>query len=760
MSAAPLTSGYTPDDDLKLHSENAINLICKPFQSHESGLPEWPKNGADEYTRSHAPASERAIVLLLQNGRSGGPPTAIGCLDFSGMTSTVIDNEFRHWADPDASKRGDEDAGVQGGHGNGGKCYMVQMFDDRAYLHTVKDNRGCVYGTVAGSIHLGYFPNREKGKDFVVDDVEAELTCALAEIGIASVDLPPKALEVLRKRQGFTLVVGRGAKGYSSRIPATQIIESLVDHPQMRTTLEMCSVFALVNGKVANDGRPLELSEIPPMTGAETPRVIPIPESLVDPMSREVVSTTADDHEPQGSLTLLTSEVRMWRGAKKSRHNVVYKATSGYIGYKPINEFNVSSAYRERIYGECVLMALESAKLNDRSALASSPLVRALESWISDEIETYAREFEARDRRKHDQEEKDALAQMNAALDSWKNRLLDRVLGDEGAGDGEGHEPGDPPTRLPTGVPARIELSLPHYRAGVGVAMRPAVNAFDASGDRIRPPAVTWTSSDPSVALVDEDIRVLNTLEAGKTVLQCETFDKSVVSNTVTLNVVEIVSIDLEPRSVEVPAGSRRRLIANCTLVGNETATDVALVWIENDPAIASVSAAGMVFGFAEGVTEVTASDNNATANNSVVVEVGPGDSGDGSGSSYPLVLISEIQLDPDTLDEVVLSSDDPPVHQRVEDVERNIWWINSASPLARIYLAEDFGPDSREWRIYHLERYVEVIAKIAMTQGPDAEDSLGVDEWAARWGERAATIQEAAAAGLASFIYEGELPS
>src|SRR4051812_11548378 len=93
---------YTPDDDLKLHRENAIKLICKPFQSHESGYPEWAKNAADEYSRSNTPEDERVLVLLMQNGRSGGPSNAVGCLDFSGMSSQVIDDEFRHWADPDA----------------------------------------------------------------------------------------------------------------------------------------------------------------------------------------------------------------------------------------------------------------------------------------------------------------------------------------------------------------------------------------------------------------------------------------------------------------------------------------------------------------------------------------------------------------------------------------------------------------------------------------------------------------------------------
>ena len=130
---------YTPDADIRLHSENAIKLLCKPFQSHENGLPEWPKNGADEYARTDTPENERVIVIILQNGRTNGPPNVIGCLDFSGMTSTTIENDFRYWADPEAaSRRGQQEMGVQGGHGNGGKCYMTQMFDDRAYLHTVK----------------------------------------------------------------------------------------------------------------------------------------------------------------------------------------------------------------------------------------------------------------------------------------------------------------------------------------------------------------------------------------------------------------------------------------------------------------------------------------------------------------------------------------------------------------------------------------------------------------------------------------------
>jgi hypothetical protein len=752
-------STYTPDDDIKLHNENAIKLICQPYQNHESGLAEWPKNAADEYVRTEAPEDERVIVLIMQNGRAHGPSNVIGCLDFSGMTSATIENDFRHWADPEAARRGGDDINVQGGHGNGGKCYMTQMFEDRAYLYTVKGGLGNVYGTAGGSIKLGYFPDRKRGKDFAVMNVKEELGKALGEIGLNVGDLPSAARTALEKRKGFTLVVGRGAKGYNPRVPAVQLLGDLIEHTQMRRTLEMCSVYAVVQRKLYNQGKPLKLPEIPPLPGAEEPRVIAIPETLVDPVSGSEVSTTIAGAYPEGTLTLRTSETRMFR--RRARHIISYKAKSGYIGYKPVTEFDVSSSYRERIYGECQLMALESAKLNDRAALATSPLVRAVENWISEEIEKYAKEFEARDRRKQDQEEKDALAQINAALDTWKNKLLDKVFGGaEGSGEDTGDYRPSPSPSPPRGEVARIELSLTYYRAGVGVAMQPKLNAFDASGKPVRAPAVTWTSDNEAVASVDDAIRVINTNAVGQAHLHCETFDKKITSNSVKLEVVDIASIKLDPDNIELHAGSRRHLNATCLLTSGEEASDVALIWLESNSSVARVSASGMVFGFAEGTTDVTASDDHVSAENSVVVTVLPGETAGGSGSGYPRVLISDNDPDPDTGEPVILSPDDPPVHQRPHDVERNIWWINSASPLARLYLEGEFGPESREWRIYHIDRYIDVIVQISTSRGPDSEDQIGVGEWTARWGERAADIQGAAASGLVTFIREGVLPS
>ncbi|MGH9428798.1 MAG: hypothetical protein ACRD2L_21130 [Terriglobia bacterium] len=96
---------YTPDQDVKVHEEVAIRLICKAFQSHETGLPEWLKNSADAYAREDAPEQKRVVIVFFNHGRTTAP-ASISCLDFVGMTSRTIEESFRIWADPEAATQG------------------------------------------------------------------------------------------------------------------------------------------------------------------------------------------------------------------------------------------------------------------------------------------------------------------------------------------------------------------------------------------------------------------------------------------------------------------------------------------------------------------------------------------------------------------------------------------------------------------------------------------------------------------------------
>lgn len=760
------TFNYTPDAEQKVHAPGAISLLCKPFQSHENGLPEWAKNAADAYGREGLGPDCRVVVLLFCDLKSQGAPS-IACLDFVGTTAEKIETYFRHWADPDAAA---QDTGfcVQGGHGNGGKCYMTQMFTEYSILHTVRDGKGCRYGVAGGTIKFGYVPNRERGRDYAVPDLAKELDAALHGLGATVADLPARARRAFESASGFTLVRGVGPKNYEGKIKVVDLISQVRDHPQMLTTLEFCDVYVLHNGKPLKEACPLRPSVVEPLPGAETPRVIDIPKTLVDPLTKSKVSTTSGDTLPAGRLYLMTSKTSM-RWSKKSRHTINYKAGGGFIGYRSMLEFPVQSAFRDRIYGECELESLEAFKQNHRGPLAESPLTRAVEDFITHQIEEYAEFFESQEKQKYTKRERNALSQMNAALDRWKNQFIRNfVEGAFGFGGGDGGIP------LPVGKPARMELIVSHPRLGIGVAIRPVLRFFDKNGRQIRPVAYGWVSEDNNVAMADEDLMLINSFAPGQTFIYAETLDGTLKSNHVPIEVVRLRSIRIEPLTLEIAAGSRSPLEAVCTLASGEKASDVALIWTENNSAIVRVSANGVVFGASPGEAEVFAGDDKVMCEQGAKIRVVEGaglagregkgtgkSSGRQRGRGYPLILVSGVDPDPDTGDFRHFTSDHPPVWQEPVDADRNIWWINSAAPLARMYLDKDlgYGYESREWRMYHLERYVDIITQIAMTYDPRISGPMTVNQWILSSGEKIAEIQSAVAAELADFIRDGRLP-
>ncbi|MGH8542349.1 MAG: Ig-like domain-containing protein [Gammaproteobacteria bacterium] len=636
------------------------------------------------------------------------------------------------------------------------------MFENYSVLLTVRDGYANKYGVEGGSRQFGYVPDPDQGRHYRVGGLLEVLDSSLREIGVTLDALPPEAQARLEEARGFTLVTGVGPKGYQSRIPYQQLLRDLVDHPQMIHTIRSCKVFVLINGEPWDNGRPLALTTIEPMEGHEAARAIPVPAVLQDPVSLERVSTTQNGSLPAGELIMRTSNVNM-RRSKRYRHVLVYRTQSGYIGYMPVSDLDIQSPYRNRIYGEIQLDALEPFKQNDRVRLADSPLTRAVNRFIAQHIEVYAREFEAQDRRQYEEEERGAISEMNEALDRWKNRFLNEMMQGLWGGDGDGPEPPNPP--LPRGVPARLELSLTHNRAGIGVAIRASLRFFDRDGRRIRAVPCRWETDDANVAWVEGELGVINTFAPGNVRLSAESIATGVLSNPVQLEVVEIRGIRIEPPRLTLAAGSRDRLRAVCRLENGFETDAIYLVWTESNSHIARVSASGLVFGFLQGETEVTAGDDRRMADepSRIIVTSGEGTGrGNQRGRGFPLVLVSgEIDRDPETGEVVEFSSDDPPVGQRPQDVDRNIWWINSAAPLGKLYLddASGYGYESREWRIYHLERFIDIVVQIALTHGP-RQESLTADEWILQWGNHSADIQAAALTDLRHFIDTGALPT
>lgn len=758
---------YTPDADQKIHAPGAISLICAPYQSHETGLPEWAKNSANAYFLDETPPKDRIVLVLSCDRRKYGKPS-IACLDFVGITCEKIETYFRQWADPDAAAQG-TGSRMEGGHGNGGKCYMTQMFTEHAVFHTVRDGKGCRYGVKGGEAKFGYVPSPDEGRDYSVSNLEVELDKALAPLHLTVSKLPQPAKEALSRACGFTLVRGVGPKYFESKIRMTDLVEQVKNYAQMVKTLEYCQVFVIHNGHLIDIEMPLRPSAIEPIPEATEPRIVEIPGTLVDPLDCSEHSTTNNGSSPLGHLILLTSKTSM-RRRKKFRHTINYKSSaSGLIGYRSMLEFPVQSGYRDKIYGECELDSLEEFKVNHRGSLAESPLTRAVENWIAEEIQTFAAEFEKKDRADYTKKERNELSRMNEALDRWKNRFLQKFM--SGAfGGGPGANP-----HLPSGKPARIELIVTHPQIGLGVAIRPRVRFYDVTGRQIRPVPYRWVSENPNVALVDDDLMLVNSFTPGETVIYAETTDGELESNRVPIQVIRIRSIRLEPRDVSVAVGSRTQLRAVCSLSSGEEIEDVALIWTEGNGLVARVSFNGSVYGIDPGQTEVVAGDDKAVCDEPAIITVTDRtgdakarkgkrgkDAGKNRGGGYPLILVSgEIDVDPETDEYVFFSPDDPPVWQRPQDSDRNIWWINSAAPLAKMLLEKElgFGYESREWRMYPLERYVDIITQIAMSYDPQIDGPLTVKEFFLLTSGKVAEIQAATVEELMPFIQDGVIP-
>jgi hypothetical protein len=261
--------------------------------------------------------------------------------------------------------------------------------------------------------------------------------------------------------------------------------------------------------------------------------------------------------------------------------------------------------------------------------------------------------------------------------------------------------------------------------------------------------------------MVHDDIMILETFHFGETKIYAETLQSNLRSNVIPLEVVHIHEVRIIPNKIEMAAGTRKKLEAVCRLSTGKETSDVYLTWIEGNNDVVRVSSSGLVYAFSQGETEVIASDDRCRAEVPAIVKVTPSEGRrDGSerGRGYPKILISEIDNDPDDDEPAVFSSDEPPVCQSVRDVDRNIWWINTASPFARLFLdtSKGYGVGSLAWRIYHVERIIDVMIEIAIVHGPEDEESIPPKLWISRSGSYEAEIRQRAIESLQNFITEG----
>lgn len=420
--------------------DHLLDIIGNEFKfSHEKGLPEWIKNAVDAYIREEPPIpdEQQHIVLNFQDGNKT-EPAHFECVDFCGMTADDINKALKRWGDPKAASRGLKKR-TFGGHGNGGKFYMRQMFQ-RSYFVTYRDGM------------LNVFGFNEKKKYGFARDLQNK-SCspkdALKIAEIAHLDLPAGTNDrILKGEIGFTIVRGIRPDGVKSLVQVSRLCEKMKLHPQARKIVQRKPVRVLHNGRLVLERLAGELIGLRP--GFENLPLIPIPKQLPFEEDGETEEIQFENKEYQaGHLSLRVAIEPFGRNSRLSELNCIdILGGIGVIASYRVQELTHirQHAQAEFIFGECACPILEDPKedcvKNDREKLIVNHRSQALLRWIAEQVDEVGKKIEKEEAKKRTLQNLKLTDEFNRILNTWKNQFMDKlltqVLGGPGAGLGSG----------------------------------------------------------------------------------------------------------------------------------------------------------------------------------------------------------------------------------------------------------------------------------------------------------------------------------
>lgn len=727
------------DAKIKFHELGTLQSVTRWIRAHDEGLAEWLKNARRAYQRDRSDVSEehRTALLLLTDAKRG-EPARIALLDVGGATLEDVER-WSTWQDPEAASRGStlDDEETQG---NGGKAYMYSLFKGQAQILGVQDGRLNRKGMEGdrGTLERGipgFMPDTSSGRDLEISSWEAELGVALKRYDWRLEELPEELQNAVRGREAFTIVEGVDPVNvYKGKLDVEDLIHKLLRHDQSTLAVQQLRLYAAHNGRILNEGKPLELEPIPPHPGFEQPVVHEIPEELPDDNGR-LQSTTLDDTRPKGRVILHTSRDNMWRKHKelRSRWKVSYRAGQNMVGSKKVAELVPNTPGNQFIYATVELSALEPDYVSlGRLRPGDGPLVEAVDIFVADCIRELAKKIN--DRRRHELDEKqlDEVQQENRKLDDFKNRFLpdtESVTGEgpnEGNGGGNGTDPPPPPPSRGE-VPEIVEVRWPEHevlRMGRGVEVRLASlirpHALDSAGRIVPKLRYVWTSNDRHIVEFRRgDIAIAR--GKGRTSISISIKDTSIQSCDIPVEVWNVDHVLLTPRNLEVPIGRRKQVVAEVTNDEGLRTTNVLLNWSHDadDPLIVRINPTGWITGNRKGRANVTAGAGDPEADGvwaripaEVLVVDNPDEIRRGSG--FPRLLLTGRDPDPETGDIRDGDAEQPALWQEPSDFRNNVWWLNLENPAAFFHFGH-FHERPELWRSFHAQKVVQMVQQVHM---------------------------------------------
>src|SRR2546422_6516904 len=148
---------------------------------------------------------------------------------------------------------------------------------------------------------------------------------------------------------------------------------------------------------------------------------------------------------------------------------------------------------------------------------------------------------------------------------------------------------------------------MSHLLAGVLVTLAAAQQATtqftstlrDSSGNLLLGRAMTWTSSDPTVASVSSSGLVTGG-EAGTAIITATSEGQTAVA-TLIVSVVPVANLTVTPGSANLPVGGSTQLTVTPRDSGGNVLMGRTINWASSNPAAVSVSSSGLMTRVGEG---------------------------------------------------------------------------------------------------------------------------------------------------------------
>lgn len=443
-------------------SPDILDTIGKSFKfKHAKGIAEWLKNSLDNYLRLREQGKEPRtgnwpiFVNLIDapNSKSGPNLTVI---DFGGASLHNIQNFFLHWGSRSAATLGGaaNTAAVTGGHGNGGKFYMREMWRSGARFLTWRD--GKTTSLIVDKKGDGTTGEWEL-KDAPMTWREALQSALPTSEGLGGAENQIQYMEANEQglvaeleadQRGLTVLVGRrGLQVYSSndvinggRWNFEKLVEEIRDAPQARRPIRELSISVFSNGSLRTSRLQPEAIEDDPEWNVQE-EALPI--GLILDASLAEGATTAGTLRVRKSGSQLT-------GRLKDRNSIfVMDGAGNPIAFYPFKEIPAlpPSPLLSFLYGELELSFPKTDALveNDREKLILSSTTEALLSWVGEYVWKRIKAVEEHQKDSKLRSELQIAALLNDALNQHAKRFLQELqtsilidLVDDSTGGGPG----------------------------------------------------------------------------------------------------------------------------------------------------------------------------------------------------------------------------------------------------------------------------------------------------------------------------------